>query len=325
MAPAAEAAGVRSFEGRALGSPLRLHVDSGPGTRSGLDAGALAWEEVRAEFDAVDRALSRFRVDSELTALNRRAGQGGVAIVSWRLRTAVALMARAARVTGGRFDPTFVAELEWLGEHGADLGPGDAATAPPLDTAGLERPRRIEVPTIPLDTGGIGKGLALRWAAARLARLRAGDGAILLEAGGDIIAGGRATRPWRVGVEDPVAEPGDGAEPVAVIELDHGAVATSSVAVRRWLAPDGRQVHHMLDPRTREPARTGVLAVTVAGPDPAWAEVWTKALFLAGRSGIRDEARARGLAAWWVDADGALGMTPAARAQSIWVAEDRVG
>ena len=77
-------------------------------------------------------------------------------------------------------------------------------------------------------------------------------------------------------------------------------MATSSVGVRHWLAPDGRPVHHLLDPLTREPARTGLLAVTVAAADPAWTEVWTKALFLAGRRGIGDEARARDLAAWWV-------------------------
>jgi len=63
----------------------------------------------------------------------------------------------------------------------------------------------------------------------------------------------------------------------------------------------------------------------VAAPDPAWAEVWTKALFLAGRRAIADEARAMDLAAWWVAEDGRLGMTPAARERSVWVAEARLG
>jgi thiamine biosynthesis lipoprotein len=60
--------------------------------------------------------------------------------------------------------------------------------------------------------------------------------------------------------------------------------------------------------------------VTVAAPDPAWAEVWSKALFIAGRASIAAEARARGLAAWWFAPDGSLEMTPAARACTIWVA-----
>ena len=47
----------------------------------GQDVAALAWERVRAEFDEVDRALSRFRDDSELTAMNRLAGTGRVVAV----------------------------------------------------------------------------------------------------------------------------------------------------------------------------------------------------------------------------------------------------
>ena len=107
--------------------------------------------------------------------------------------------------------------------------------------------------------------------------------------------------------------------------VERGSVATSSVRVRNWIAPDGRPVHHLVDPRTGAAARTGLIAVTVATPDPAWSEVWSKALFLAGRGGIGPEARTRGLAAWWVDAGGHLGMTPEARLCSEWVAEARMG
>ena len=130
---------------------------------------------------------------------------------------------------------------------------------------------------------------------------------------------------WLVGIEDPAAGSDPDAEPVAVVALTAGAVATSSVRVRHWTAPDGTRVHHLLDPRTGEPARTGLLAVSVAANDPAWAEVWTKALFLAGRAAIADEARSRDLAAWWITDEGRLGLTPAARERSPWVAETRVG
>jgi thiamine biosynthesis lipoprotein len=97
------------------------------------------------------------------------------------------------------------------------------------------------------------------------------------------------------------------------------------VAVRNWTAADGSHVHHLVDPVTREPARTGLVAVSVAGPDPAWNEVWSKALFLGGSESIGEEARRRGLAAWWVDERGRLGMTPEARFRSTWIAEERVG
>ncbi|HEX5826692.1 MAG TPA: FAD:protein FMN transferase [Candidatus Limnocylindrales bacterium] len=316
MSDQAATEAIHAFAGRALGSPLRLQVRAA----STADAGR-AWAEITDEFDAVDLALSRFRADSELTALNARAGSGEVLRVSWRLREAVAAMARAARVTGGRFDPMVGPDLDLLGELGADpLG------ATPPDPATLDRPRPVTAPPTPLDTGGIGKGLALRWAARRAHAVLPADAGLFLEAGGDIVMRGvPPPQAWRVGLEDPVTAGQPGAEPAVVVAADGGAVATSSVRVRNWAAPDGRRVHHLIDPRTRAPARTGLLAVTVAGPDPAWAEVWTKALFLAGRSAIGEEARARGLAAWWVTDEGRLGLTPAARERTLWVREERVG
>jgi thiamine biosynthesis lipoprotein len=173
-----------------------------------------------------------------------------------------------------------------------------------------------------VDLGGIGKGLALRWAADRIApHLPDGAGA-LIDAGGDLVTVGIAPDGgWRIGVEDPLV-PG---EHVAVAAVRSGAIATSSVRVRHWRDADGRVQHHLIDPRSSLPARTDLVAVTVADPDPAWAEIWTKSLFLAGRAGIGPEARERDIAAWWVDATGKVGLTPAAREMSAWVDERRIG
>jgi FAD:protein FMN transferase len=264
-------------------------------------------------------------------ALNRIAGSGRVVEVSWRLRTALAAVHRAGRITGGRFDARVLATLERIGEHGASLADdGMRRVASPSWPDRLRTDRRpvsrVVVPDAPLDMGGIGKGLALRWAAAAALEALPRGAGLLLEAGGDIVqAGVPPADGWLVGIDDPVAEPGSDAGPLAVLTVRAGAVATSSIAVRNWVGPDGRPVHHLVDPVTDEPARTGLIAVTVAAPDPAWAEVWTKALFLAGRATIGDEARGRGIAAWWVDDRGRVGMTPGARLRCAWVAEARVG
>ncbi len=76
----------------------------------------------------------------------------------------------------------------------------------------------------------------------------------LLEAGGDLVARGRDPDGdrWQVGIEDPA-----GGDDLAVVALADRAIATSSIRVNRWLA-DGRVVHHLLDPRTGEPAQTPV-------------------------------------------------------------------
>ena len=315
-----------SFWGRSLGSALRLTVRiPEPAPDEALAAAERAWAEVLAEFDAVDAALSRFRDDSELTMLNRLAGTGSIVAVSGRTRRALAAIDRAFRMTDQRFDAGVLGALERIGEHGAALErPGVAPARPVVDPA--ERRFRVHVPPVPVDMGGIGKGLALRWASERaLAAIPGGTG-LMLEAGGDIVV--RGTPPgdgWRVGIEDPAAPAPVDAEPLVVVALEVGAVATSSVRVRNWIGPDGRPVHHLVDPRTGEPARGGLIAVTVAAPDPAWAEVWSKALFLEGRAGIAADARARGIPAWWVDDRGMLGMTPEARLRTAWAAEDRLG
>jgi thiamine biosynthesis lipoprotein len=137
-----------------------------------------------------------------------------------------------------------------------------------------------------------------------------------LEAGGDLVARGPGPDgdPWLVGIEDPAGRP----DPLGAITVGAGALATSSVRLRSWVH-DGRTVHHLLDPRTGEPVESGLRAVTVFGPDPAWAEVWSKTLFVGGGSAIAGEARGRGLAAWWVTDGGDLEMTPAARTRTAWV------
>lgn len=296
-----------------MASPLRL-------TTVGGRPAEAAWAHVVDEFAASDAALSRFRDDAELTALNRTAGTGREVAVGRRLERAAVAADRAHRRTGGRFDPRVLVDLERLGDRGAPL---DGPVGNDPDRAWRDDPvvrRRVRGQLqldMPLDLGGIGKGLALRWAAARLERAGVHD--YLLDAGGDLVVRGRPPEGghWQIGIEDPAGGPA----PLAVVTPVDGAVATSSIRRRRW-DRDGRTVHHLLDPTTGEPAWNELLAVTVAGPDPAWAEVWAKALFLAGRHDIASEARRRGLAAWWVASDGTLEMTPAGRSLTIWVAAE---
>lgn len=258
--------------------------------------------------------------------------------VDRRLRIALAAAWRAHRRTAGRFDPRVLLDLERLGYASVLFGPGGAEArtsttghAPASSGRdGTDEPRRRAWLTLertgpcaelnePIDLGGIGKGLALRWAHARVAAIVAGAGPevpLLLEAGGDLVATGYVPDggPWRIGIEDPRG----GDAPIAVVGVDDAAVATSSVAVNSWRDATGRAVHHLIDPRTGEPGRDGLLVATVLGRDPAWAEVWSKALFLEGSRGIGPGARSAGLAAWWVTGTGDLAMTPAARPLTIW-------
>jgi FAD:protein FMN transferase len=303
---------VERREARALGSPLRLLV-AGRAEPARVEA---AWAAVQQEFDGVDRAMSRFREDSEITLLHRRGERGERSEpLSSRLRAALALADRAHRQTRGRFDARVIADLERLGSPGVRqswAGAKRDSSRPYLFDPGQGTAELRS----PVDLGGVGKGLALRWAARRAAAALGKQG-LLLEAGGDIAARARADgRPWAIAIEDPLG----GAEPIATCALHGGgAIATSSVRLSTWRDARGRVVHHLIDPQMRGPGGGGLIAVTVAGPDPAWAEIWSKALFVEGPAQIGAVARSRGLAAWWVDADGSLSMTPRARQLTTWV------
>lgn len=297
---------IATFSTRCMGSPLRLTV-VGAEPRRARAARDAAWNEMAA----ADAELSRFSASSDLSRANVLAGSGTWVVAGRRLRTLLATSARAQRLTRGRYDPRVLARLEAMGEHGGVALPMTSVE----EGSWLERRGRREVRVAaPVDSGGLGKGLGLRWAVAA-ARRAAPAAGLLLEAGGDLAIHGNGPggRPWSIGIEDPR----DARQLLATLRIERGAVATSSISVRRW-AWDGQTVHHIVDPASGRPADSGLLAVTVAGPDPAWAEVLTKSLFIAGRATIGDEARAMGLAAWWVEEDGSLHMTPAARPLTAW-------
>lgn len=82
---------------------------------------------------------------------------------------------------------------------------------------------------------------------------------------------------WPIDLENP-AKPG---ETLVLLNTPPGAVATSSVAKRIWKQA-GIARHHLIDPRTGEPARTEWLSVTVIAPHASQAEVFAKALLIAG-------------------------------------------
>jgi len=293
------------------------------------EGAANAVGRARAVFAAVETACTRFNPDSPLMRANARPRE-------WHQLPpecfdAVTEAERAHRETMGLFDPRVLRTLErWGYDRTLAFETTEVAVQPgapagrhkrlPLATRRPWRPgldhdgRAVRLGDEPIDLGGIGKGLAVRWAAGQL---EAAGSATLVEAGGDIYAGGPGPEGsgWLIGVEDP----NGGADPVAVLSVQDAGCATSSVRVRHWKVGD-RQVHHLIDPRTGRPGGQGMAAVTVVHPDPAWAEVWSKSLFLTGRGGIRHEADARDLAALWVDEAGVVGSSRAMKPLISWEA-----
>lgn len=243
---------------------------------------------VRGLFEEWEQALSRFRPGSELSRLNARAGRPvAVGAVLWDVLDAAL---GAARATGGLFDPTLVSDLERIGygQTFAELRPDNVPAAAPRGGGGWRgvrldrRRRRVELPAgVALEFGGIAKGMAVDAALDLLQR--DGYGEALVDAGGDLaVHGGRV---WTVTVED---------VPGLRIPLVRGAVATSGTGRRSWLQR-GRARHHLIDPRTGEPAATELRAATVVAATCRQAEVAATTAFLLGAGGAERFLHARGL------------------------------
>jgi thiamine biosynthesis lipoprotein len=123
-----------------------------------------------------------------------------------------------------------------------------------------------------VDPSGLVKG----WSVDRAAAILDASGCrnFAINAGGDIRLRGGAlpAAEWRVGVEHPLRR-----DKIAkVIEASDLAIATSGEYARGA---------HVCDPHTRR-APTGILSVTVAGPDLATADAYATAAFAMGASRV---------------------------------------
>jgi FAD:protein FMN transferase len=231
---------------------------------------------------------SRFRPDSELSRLN--AGSGNWVEVSPETFVLIEAAIAGWTITEGRFDPTVLPALVAAGyDRTFDaISASPSSAFEPLqndegdhgcDAIGLDRERySIRLPAgVTVDLGGIAKGHTADLVADELMRL--GTAGAVANIGGDVRVAGRAPdgEAWRVAIEDP---PGDGT-PLATCAVADGAVATTSRRRRRWKTVAG-SAHHLIDPTTKQPADSGLLAVTVVAARGVWAEVLAKAAFLAG-------------------------------------------
>jgi thiamine biosynthesis lipoprotein len=256
-------------------------------------------QNLPAQFEEWEQALSRFRSDSELCQLNMKSGTNvAVSQTLWDVFSAASDMGIRTR---GLVNPLIADALMEAGydrsfdsmqkvDSFAPLSLHDIGVPFLADIVADEHGRKICLPTgAHLDFGGVAKG----WAADQATRALSVHGPALFSAGGDIaVSGLRADgEPWQIDVDDPF-QPGGYIE---TLYLDQGGVATSGKDYRHWMRA-GVPQHHIIDPRTGLPAETDVLTATVIAPTSLLAEGFAKAVLISG-----SEA---GLA--WLDGDDSL-------------------
>lgn len=266
---------------RAMGTEVTVAVPLLSEDQEQLIAGRIA-----ALFADTERRFSRFRDDSELAALNRAQGSRRVSAEMIELLLAAG---RHVSATEGMFDPTIGAALRAAG-YDRSFAPGQLDRPEPgspvqrarfSDLSIDETASSVERPSyVHLDFGGFLKGRTVD----RAAKLTPSPAAI--DAGGDavLLGAGVDGAGWIVEIEDP----DDDCAALVTLRVSDRAIATSAANRRRWRL--GRTTaHHLIDPRTGEPARSDLAQVTVLAPTVERADVLAKVAFLRG---------ARDAAAW---------------------------
>jgi thiamine biosynthesis lipoprotein len=244
--------------------------------------------EARWRLEDLERLWSRFRDDSEVSALNRAGGRP--VEVSPETVILVRRAIDAWRLTGGAFDASVLGDLvragydrpyERLGERDHDGEAVSTAAGIHLGPAALDEITvdgcAVQLPAdAGFDPGGIGKGLAADMVVEELTD--AGALGVCVNLGGDLRATGEPPdgTAWTVALEHPWS-------PFAIARLGlvDGAIATSTTLGRRWTV-DGETRHHLIDPHTGRPAETDLTLATVVARRGWVAEVLTKTVLLRG-------------------------------------------
>ncbi len=260
--------------------------------RATLALDAAEWFFLQTEW-----RLSRFRDSSELSALNRQRS----ILASRTLFEVVQLAMRAYKDTLGIFNPLIGRALEAAGydrsfdEIGTDsriAGKRPPPTpVPPFNELVQLDPltRRINLGGDALmDLGGIAKGWAVDRTFHTLSRL----GPCFVNAGDDVRAGGSSEPDgdgWQVDLADRLILPseenqsttGEHTSTGHAVMLRDMAITTSGVIKRRWMLGDAEQ-NHLIDPRSGEPTRNGLLFVSVMGSTTVQADIAAKTIFILG-------------------------------------------
>lgn len=251
-----------------------------------LDIAALR-RSLSSAVEQVDREMSPWKPESDLSRLNRAACDRWVALPAGILEVLDRAL-KICRLSAGAFDPAVGGLVDAWGfgpkrdtpDPAAIRAAVSASRRPSCDWLELDLAAKRACKRAPmhLDLCGIAKGYAVD----RMAAVMRDHGIdhALLSLDGELRACGAQTdgRPWSVALESPQI----GRRSVhGVIELADVAVATSG-DYRRWVQVGDVRLSHSMDGRRAAPVDNGVASVTVLAADCMSADAWATALLVSG-------------------------------------------
>jgi thiamine biosynthesis lipoprotein len=236
-------------------------------TVDSLDADIKA--AISERIDEFDRVYSRFRDDSVVTALSKKAQ---TVVLPDDAIDLFALYRQLYEATRGALSPLVGDTLNHLGydsSYRLTSLPGPAGPTPAFDDVlSLDGTTLHTYRPITLDIGAVGKGYLVDIVAGLLDDHGVTD--YTVDASGDLRHKGHT--PEKVGLENPV----DANTVVGVADVSNRALAASATNRRRW----GDGLHHIVDALTGLPTQN-VEATFVLAETAALADGLATALFMA--------------------------------------------
>ena len=292
-----EASDLWLLSGSAMGTEFNVKVVA---AADGVPTEEAVAAAVRDSIDAVDRAMSTYRPDSELSRFNRHGTDPFPA--SDELLEVVSEALRVSTLSGGAFDVTVgpLVDAWGFGPTPVASPPDEVEIAALLAATGSEHlvidPDRGTLrklrPGLRCDLSAIAKGYAVDRVAERLAGM--GLTRFMVEIGGEVRTSGRtaAGGVWRIGVERP-----DPARRLVwtAVPLADRAMATSG-DYRNYVERDGVRISHTIDPRRGRPISHRLASVSVIHPSCMTADALATALDVLGPDEARTLAEREGLA-----------------------------
>lgn len=259
-----------------MGTEVSVHLWS-----DDPEVGQLALEKVFSEAARIDRLMSTYKDESEISKINREAAHRAV-VAGDELFGLIRRALDISVLTLGAFDITF----DSVGQHYnfRSRQRPDAETTESermhidyrlVQLDGPARTVRFLEEGVRINLGGIAKGYVVE-RGIDILRQRGVEHAIVTAGGDSRLLGDRRGRPWMVGIRDPREE-----SQVAIsVPLADEAISTSG-DYERYFDEDGVRYHHIIRPSTGKPAG-GVHSATVFGPDAVITDALSTSVFVMG-------------------------------------------
>ena len=235
-----------------------------------------------AEIQRLDNLLSIGKEDSEISKLNK----SGSAALSNDTAVMVAKALDLYKSTGGAFDITVLPLMELWGFTTQEYYvPTEDEIQSTLQRVGADKLTWDEsTKTLTLgdkqeiDLGGIAKGFT----SSRIMEIFKKDGVTcgMVSLGGNVHLLGTKQdgSAWRVGIQDP----NNTDDMLGILQANDCAVITSG-AYERNFEKDGVTYHHIIDPATGKPSKSGLTSVTIVSKDGTLADGLSTSLFVMGK------------------------------------------